>query len=64
MPLLMKVFCPLKTISPPCSTAVVRMAARSLPVLGSVMAMAVMMSPDTHPGRYFFFCASEPNETM
>jgi len=51
IPLLMKVFCPLITNSSPSSTAVVRMAARSLPVLGSVMPRAVMISPEMQPGR-------------
>ena len=60
----MKVFWPFRTISSPDSTAVVLIAARSLPVFGSVIAIAVMMSPETQPGRYFRFCSSVANETM
>ena len=41
-PLVMKVFCPLTTSSLPLRSAVVRIACRSLPVPGSVMAMAVI----------------------
>ena len=64
MPLLMKVFWPFSTISSPDSTAVVFIAARSLPVFGSVMAIAVMTSPETQPGRYLRFCSSEAKAAM
>ena len=45
MPLVMKVLLPLMTQSSPSRTAVVRMPCRSLPVPGSVIAIAVMSSP-------------------
>jgi hypothetical protein len=44
--------------------AVVARAARSEPVPGSVMAMAVMSSPDTHPGSQRRLCSSFPNSWM
>ena len=36
------------------------MPCRSLPALGSVMAMALMVVPSTMPGRWRFFCSSLP----
>ena len=60
IPLEMKVFWPLMTQESPSLTAVVRMAARSEPVPGSVMATAVMMSPVAQPGSHFAFCSSVP----
>ncbi|MNF99199.1 hypothetical protein D3C84_820900 [compost metagenome] len=59
-PLEIKVFEPLTTYSSPCSTARVLMPCRSLPVPGSVMAMAHTVSPDTILGSHFCFCASLP----
>ena len=57
MPLVMKVFDPFSTYSSPSSTAVVAMPARSLPVPGSVIAMAVMSSPDAMPGSHRCACS-------
>jgi hypothetical protein len=48
-PLVMKVLDPLRIQSSPSRTAVVFNAARSEPPDGSVMAMAVRISPDTKP---------------
>ena len=59
-PLLMKVLAPLMTHSSPSRRAVVRMPFRSLPVPGSVMAMASMVSPLAARGSHFFFCSSVP----
>ncbi|MNY12672.1 hypothetical protein D3C86_1457670 [compost metagenome] len=63
-PLLMKVLLPLITYSSPSRTAVVRTAFRSLPVPGSVMAMARMISPAQMPGSHFCFCSSLPQRLM
>ena len=49
MPLVMNVFDPLRTYSSPSRIAVVAMPARSEPVPGSVMAIAVISSPDGDP---------------
>ena len=59
-PLVMKVFCPLTTSSLPWRSAVVRIACRSLPVPGSVMAMAVITSPLAIRGSHVRFCSSLP----
>ncbi|MNV89838.1 hypothetical protein D3C71_1841690 [compost metagenome] len=63
-PLLMKVLLPLMTYSSPSRTAVVRTAFRSLPVPGSVMAMARMVSPEAAPGSHLRFCSSVPARRM
>ena len=42
--------------------AVVAMPARSEPVPGSVIAIAVTISPLAHPGSHFAFCSGLPNE--
>ncbi len=42
------------------SLAVVFIPARSEPVPGSVMAIAVIISPETKAGSQRFFCSSEP----
>ncbi|MNT74057.1 hypothetical protein D3C72_2128330 [compost metagenome] len=63
-PLLMKVLLPLITYSSPSRTAVVRTALRSLPVPGSVMAMARMISPEQMPGSHCCFCSSLPQRLM
>ena len=39
-------------------------AEEGIPVFGSVMAIAVMMSPEMQPGRYLCFCSSEAKATM
>jgi len=57
-PLLMNVFWPLMMYASPSFTAVVRMDARSDPAPGSVMAMAVTISPLAHPGSQHRFCSS------
>ncbi|MCY1382557.1 hypothetical protein D9M69_705910 [compost metagenome] len=59
-PLVMKVLEPLMTYSSPSSTAVVFTPCRSEPAPGSVMAMAVTISPLTSFGRYLSFSSSEP----
>ena len=59
-PLVMKVFWPLTTSSLPLRSAVVRIACRSLPVPGSVMAMAVITSPLAMRGSQVRFCSSLP----
>ena len=61
IPLLMKVLAPLTTYSSPRRTAVVRMALRSLPVPGSVMASADMAVPPYSPGSQRPFCSSVPS---
>ena len=60
-PLLMKVLLPLMTYSSPSRTAVVRTAFRSLPVPGSVMAMARMISPVQRRAATCCFCSSVPS---
>ncbi|MOA39385.1 hypothetical protein D3C78_1611620 [compost metagenome] len=59
-PLVMKVLEPLMTYSSPSSTAVVFTPCRSEPAPGSVMAMALTISPDTSFGRYLCFSISLP----
>ena len=59
MPLVMNVFEPLMTYSSPSSTARVLMPCRSEPVPGSVMAMAVIISPLQNLGNQRAFCSSE-----
>ena len=59
-PFEMKVFWPEMTYSSPSRTARVRMPCRSLPVPGSVIAMAQTVSPATMRGSHFFFCSSVP----
>ena len=56
----MKTFWPLTTSSLPFLSAVVRIACRSLPVPGSVMAMAVITSPLAILGSQVRFCSSVP----
>ncbi|MCY1466127.1 hypothetical protein D9M71_843740 [compost metagenome] len=56
----MKVLEPLMTYSSPSSTAVVFTPWRSEPAPGSVIAMAVTISPLTSFGRYLCFSSSEP----
>ena len=58
LPLVMNVFDPLMMKSSPSATAVVLSAARSDPPDGSVMAMAVRISPLQNPGSQRFFCSS------
>ena len=62
MPLVMKVLEPLRIQSAPAPSpsrwAVVLMPWRSEPVPGSVMATAVMISPEQNPGSQRCFCSS------
>ena len=59
MPLVMKVLEPLSTQLPSsCLTARALMPWRSLPVPGSVIAIAVMISPEQNPGSQRCFCSS------
>ena len=58
MPLEMKVLEPLSSQWSPWSSAVVRMPWRSEPAPGSVIAMAVMISPEQKPGSQRRFCSS------
>ena len=58
MPLVMNVLAPLMTYSSPSRLAVVWMPWRSEPVPGSVMAIAVIISPVQNFGYQRFFCSS------
>ena len=58
MPLVMNVFDPFSTYTSPSRTAVVAMLARSLPVPGSVIATAVISSPEAMPGSQRAACSS------
>ncbi|SQA26331.1 Uncharacterised protein [Streptomyces griseus] len=58
MPLEMKVLEPFSSQWSPLSSAVVRMPWRSEPAPGSVMAMAVTVSPEQKPGSQRRFCSS------
>jgi hypothetical protein len=60
----MNVFAPLITQQFPCLTAVVRIAAASLPAPASVRPHAPSTSPRIRRGRYCCFCASLPNIEM
>jgi hypothetical protein len=57
-PLVMKVFCPLSMYESPSRTAVVRTPARSLPAPGSLIAIAVISSPEQKPGSHRLRCSS------
>ena len=59
-PLVIKVLSPFIMYLFPFRTAVVCMAPRSEPALGSVPAKAPIFSPLARMGRYFFFCSSVP----
>ena len=61
IPLVMKVFEPLSTQWSPSRTAFVLMPCRSLPVPGSVIAIAEISSPDANPGSQRCFCSSLVN---
>ena len=63
-PLVMNVFEPLMIQSSPSRTAVVFSAARSDPPDGSVMPMAVMISPVQNFGSQRCFCSSLVSSTM
>src|ERR1035437_3116141 len=63
-PLLMKVLLPLITYSSPCLTALVRIAFRSEPAPGSLMAIARMHSPLAHLGSQRRFCSSDPRRRI
>ena len=58
MPFVMNVLEPLTTYRSPSRIAVVDIDARSLPMPGSVMAMAVMSSPLAMPGSQRACCSS------
>lgn len=58
MPLEMNVLEPFSSQWSPLSSAVVRMPWRSEPAPGSVIAMAVMISPLQKPGSQRRFCSS------
>ena len=58
MPLVMNVLEPLMTYSSPSLTAVVLMPCRSEPVPGSVIAIAVIISPVQNFGNQRAFCSS------
>jgi hypothetical protein len=58
MPLVMNVFAPLSTHPSPSLTARVLMPCRSLPVPGSLIAIAVISSPLQKPGSQRCFCSS------
>ncbi len=58
MPLVMNVLDPDSTQSPPSRRAVVRRPCRSEQAPGSVMAIAVIISPRTNGGSHRFFCSS------
>lgn len=62
MPLEMNVLEPLRTQWSPRSSALVRMPWRSEPAPGSVIAMAVMVSPVQKPGSQRRFCSSVARE--
>ena len=58
MPLVMKVLDPVSTQSSPSRRAVVRSPCRSEPAPGSVIAIAVIISPRTNGGSHRSFCSS------
>ena len=58
MPLVMNVFEPFTTKWSPSRTAVVVIDARSEPIPGSVIAIAVINSPEAIPGSQRCFCSS------
>ena len=59
-PFVINVFFPLISNSFPAVSAVVFMFCRSLPVPGSVIAIAVITSPETIRGSQCFFWSSDP----
>ena len=59
----MKVFWPVSSNPPSTARAVVRMALRSLPAPGSVIASEPTTSPLAIWGRNSRFCASLPNSS-
>ena len=63
MPLVMNVFEPLSTQSSPSRTAVVLMPCRSEPAAGSLIAIAVISSPEQNPGNQRAFCSSVASRT-
>ncbi|GAA3076087.1 hypothetical protein GCM10020254_19990 [Streptomyces goshikiensis] len=58
----MKVLEPFRTQWSPRSSAVVRIPWRSEPAPGSVIAMAVIVSPEQKPGSQRRFCSSVASE--
>ena len=61
VPLVMKILLPFRTYSSPSRTAVVRIAAGSLPASGSVSAKQPSIWPRASGLKYSSFCASVPN---
>ena len=64
VPCVMNIFEPFNTQQSPSLTAVVRIAAASLPEPGSVSPHAASFSPCASGTRYFCFCASFANIEM
>ena len=64
MPLVMNVFAPSTTQPPSTRTPDVRMPRRSLPVPGSVIAIAPISSPAAILGSHRCFCSSLPRLAM
>jgi hypothetical protein len=64
LPCVMKIFDPFSTQASPSRTAVVRMAAASLPDPGSVRPHAASFSPVASGVRYWRRCSSLPNNEM
>src|SRR6266850_4311443 len=59
-PLVTKILLPLRMYLDPFLMAVVARLNASEPLFGSLMALPPISVPLQRPGRYFFFCASEP----
>src|SRR6266481_917162 len=59
-PLVTKILLPLRTYLEFFLVAVVDRLNASEPLFGSLIALPPMSVPLERPGRYFFFCASEP----
>ena len=64
VPCVMNIFEPFSTQQSPSLTAVVRIAAASLPEPGSVRPHAESFSPLARGTRYFCFCSSVQNIAM
>ncbi len=64
VPCVMNIFEPFSTQQSPSFTAVVRIAAASLPEPGSVRPQAASVAPFASGTRYFCFCSSVANIAM
>ena len=64
VPLVMKIFEPLMTQSPPSRRAVVRIAATSDPAPGSLMPIDAIFSPRMAGARNSRFCSGVPRASM